>query len=344
MAHEVESMFSVRKVPWHGLGTILDSPPTSEEAIKEAGLDWQVLQRAVYWQSPLNPDKYIEIPDRKLLVRDNDETALGLVSKDYTPLQNSTAFSFFDPLVSEGFAEYETAGSLKDGRKIWVLARIKGDFQIGDGDYIRKYVLLCNGHDGGTGILVQPTPVRVVCNNTLMCSLSQGMVHRMTHRGNLSEKIKDAAELIGFTAERFTRLKLMFERMNAHVLTPLQRLGYVTALIPDAPENATDRIKGRIADQRDGVLQLAEQGMSKDLRTFNPNTLWTLYNAAVEFADWYMGSRSADLGNYQLFGLGALYKQRAMALAEAILAGIDPHSLTQPTGIDSETASRVEID
>ena len=30
----VESMFSVRRVPWHGLGTIVEKAPTSKEAIE----------------------------------------------------------------------------------------------------------------------------------------------------------------------------------------------------------------------------------------------------------------------------------------------------------------------
>ena len=38
-----DSMFSVREVPWHGLGAVLDSPPaTIAEAIERSGLGWRV--------------------------------------------------------------------------------------------------------------------------------------------------------------------------------------------------------------------------------------------------------------------------------------------------------------
>ena len=36
MAHLVENMFSVKQVPWHGLGTVLDNPPTAENLASTA--------------------------------------------------------------------------------------------------------------------------------------------------------------------------------------------------------------------------------------------------------------------------------------------------------------------
>ena len=48
MSANVETMFSVRVKPWHGLGTIVSEAPASSEALICAGLDWQVLQKDVY--------------------------------------------------------------------------------------------------------------------------------------------------------------------------------------------------------------------------------------------------------------------------------------------------------
>ena len=48
MSANVETMFSVREKPWHGLGTIVMEAPTSADALRLAGLDWKVVQEPVY--------------------------------------------------------------------------------------------------------------------------------------------------------------------------------------------------------------------------------------------------------------------------------------------------------
>ncbi len=48
MAANVETMFSVREKPWHGIGTVVQDAPDSKEAIRLAGLDWKVTQKDVF--------------------------------------------------------------------------------------------------------------------------------------------------------------------------------------------------------------------------------------------------------------------------------------------------------
>ena len=122
MSHAVESMFSVKETPWHKLGKIVSSAPSAEDAIKLAGLDWTVSSRKVYVQ---NPDgSQTEAENNRAIVRDLDNKMYGIMSDNYTPLQNSEAFSFFNPFIESGLASFETAGSLKEGRNVWVLARL----------------------------------------------------------------------------------------------------------------------------------------------------------------------------------------------------------------------------
>jgi len=126
--HEIEtvnnqaSTFSVREVPWHGLGTILDNPPTIEEAIKLAGLDWTVSMQPTYCKVDGND---VKLPNRAV-VRSTDRKVLGVVGPTYEPLQNAAAFQFFQPVIDEGHVTLETAGSLKGGQRVWILAKVKG--------------------------------------------------------------------------------------------------------------------------------------------------------------------------------------------------------------------------
>ena len=109
MAANVESMFSTREKPWHGLGTIVSEAPVSAEALKLAGLDWNVIQREICTSDGLAINGY------RANVRDRDKKILGIVSGRYKVVQNTDAFSFTDALLGEG-VKYETAGSLQGGR------------------------------------------------------------------------------------------------------------------------------------------------------------------------------------------------------------------------------------
>ena len=112
----VEEMFYVREKPWHGLGTRVEEAPTSENALILAGLNWTVEQENVY------TDFGEIIPGYRANIRSTDRRVLGVVTDRYKVVQNAEAFAFTDELLGKG-VRYETAGSLQDGRKVWLLAR-----------------------------------------------------------------------------------------------------------------------------------------------------------------------------------------------------------------------------
>ena len=59
MPANVESMFSVRQMPWHREGTILaDYPGDWDEARKLAGLDWDPISTEVYALADLNAGRH----------------------------------------------------------------------------------------------------------------------------------------------------------------------------------------------------------------------------------------------------------------------------------------------
>ena len=57
----VETMFSVRVQPQHGIGTIVQEFPNSREAIHFAGLDWKVEQKDVYTDNGIPIDTWQQI-------------------------------------------------------------------------------------------------------------------------------------------------------------------------------------------------------------------------------------------------------------------------------------------
>ena len=195
MAALVETMYSTREKPWHGLGVVVKEAPTSEEALRLAGLDWNVVQEAIY--TPFRE----KIEGFKANVRDTDRKVLGVVSDRYKVVQNVEAFSFTDELLGHG-VRYETAGSLSGGRRVWLLARLPREYIIA-GERISPYLVFSNTHDGSGSVKVAVTPVRVVCNNTLNLALETAQrSFSMVHTGNISDKITEARDTL-FKAESY---------------------------------------------------------------------------------------------------------------------------------------------
>ena len=207
MAANVETMFSVRERPWHGLGTVVESAPSSKEALELAGLDWQVHQKdiSVLWGRT--------IPGYKANVRDIDGAVLGVVTDKYRVVQNEDAFAFTDELLGEG-VKYETAGSLNGGRKVWILARLPREYVI-SGERISPYLVFSNTHDGSGAIRVAITPIRVVCNNTLNLALARAeRSFSMIHTGNINEKFEEAKKTLFMADTYMEELGKEFERLR----------------------------------------------------------------------------------------------------------------------------------
>ena len=241
MAHELliengrASMFYVDTPPWHGLGTRLAAPPTSREAIEAAGLDWTVAKVPRHVVDGARSD---ELPDRFALVRedligDRDCPVFGIAGPEYVPLQNRLAFDFFDPLVQEGHAWYVTAGALGRGERVWIEAQLPGYLEVAPGDRVKRFLLLSNSHDGTSAVRIQLTPVRVVCNNTLMFALSDGQAINIRHGLDIAGRLEQAKELLGLVNQRYDEVAELFRRMAATELTQERALRYFERVFPD---------------------------------------------------------------------------------------------------------------
>ena len=184
MSHGIttsDQMFSVRQVPWHGLGVVLEEYPKSiDEALAKAGLGWKVTHgdvlvvKAPEWTDDFgikHPAELIPAKGFKANLREDTGEVLGIVSDEYEVVDNRAAFAFLDALISSDL-HFETAGSLWGGRRVWVLARLPEFVELG-GDRSATYVYVANSHDGSMAVTAAATPIRIVCANTLGAALRQ---------------------------------------------------------------------------------------------------------------------------------------------------------------------------
>lgn len=225
MPANVESMFYVREAPWHGLGVRVEEAPSSQDALRLSGLDWQVVQQAI------TTTEGVPIPGYKANLRDTDHQVLGVVTDRYRVVQNAEAFAFTDALLGEG-VKYETAGSLQNGRKIWLLAKLPDRYII-EGDQVEPYLVFSNSHDGSGSIKVAMTPVRVVCQNTLNLALSSAKrVWSTIHVGDLAGKMTEAHNTLLLAEKYMGQLGLEFSRLSQVKLSDQKVLDFIDQLLP----------------------------------------------------------------------------------------------------------------
>lgn len=274
MAANVESMFYTRTKPWHGLGVQVQEAPESKDALKLAGLDWKVYQREVY------TDSGIKIEGYRANVRNTDNKVLGVVTERYKIVQNEEAFSFTDTLLGKG-VRYETAGSLQEGKKVWLLARLPKEYII-SGEQISPYLVFSNSHDGSAAVRVAVTPIRVVCNNTLNLALSTAKRSwAMVHTGNIKGKIHEAQETLFMAENYMSKLGKEFEELKRQKLSERQVKEYIELLLP--LEKTTSLVTAKnVKKLRDDLR--ARYYDAPDLQDVGGNNAYRFINAVSDFA------------------------------------------------------------
>ena len=273
MSANVESMFYVRETPWHGLGTKVMEAPDSEGALIAAGLNWNVIQE------PIFTGENEPIRGYKANIRDSDRRVLGVVTDRYKVIQNHEAFAFTDELLGQG-VRYETAGSLQDGKKVWLLAHMPHEYII-SGERISPYLLFSNTHDGSGAIKVALTPIRVVCNNTLNLALSTAKRSwSMVHTGDIRSKMQEARDTL-FMAERYMdELGKEFEALRLKKLSDQKVMEYIEVLLPVEDGSTPQQIRNIERLREDMKIRYFD---APDLQDTGKNA-YRFINAVSDFA------------------------------------------------------------
>jgi phage/plasmid-like protein (TIGR03299 family) len=296
---EQDNLFSVREAPWHGLGAILDRPPKDiDEAIEKSGLGWEVEQRPLYAKVPAvegsEASKMIKT-EFFANVRSDTQEALGVVTKRYTPVQNRDAFAFLAS-VFQSEMHFETAGSLMNGRRAWVLMRLPEWVEVG-GDPIGQYAFVSNSHDGKSSVMAAMTPIRIVCANTEAAAvrLAKGCNAQRTylirHTGDMNQKIAEARQVMQIAVNYYDEFKTVGDILATQPVGERSAKRFITEFLPTG-----NQMKERAARNREEAREVVYSifkgaGENPETQGNAPGTYWCLYNAAVEWADYYRGER-----------------------------------------------------
>lgn len=295
MAHNLmerngkHGMFCVgnRESAWHLLGQRTPDAQTWAQAMELADLNWSVEKKQLYGRNPLGN---VVAVDAYGIFRSDDGAFLGSVGARYNPIQNREAFQFVDTLLeSINGANYDSAGALGNGERIWCSAKVPFDFEVVSGDKLETYLMFITAHDGSTAAVCNLSTTRPVCQNTVNAALknSSGFV-RVKHTRSAQERMARAADLMQGLGSDVQALQNKLRRLSDVRMTRESLVSVLDRLFPkpkDEKANQTRR-ENTMAE----VLALYE---SNDKNAFPEirGTAYNLLNAVTEYADHFRTSR-----------------------------------------------------
>jgi phage/plasmid-like protein (TIGR03299 family) len=303
-------MFSGRGItPWHGLGTVVDGLLTASQALEAAHLDWRVVTAQITAQVG---GRSVPVEGHKAIVRSDINSPLSVMSDKYHPIQNSEAFEFFDAVVGDGQAVYDTAGALHGGRRVWIMARLPKALFI-EGEELERNILLVTSHDGSSTLKMMHVTTRVVCQNTLTIAL-RGATHSVSilHRANYKDRVAEAQRALKVSYGYFDQLSVLISQLAKAPFAKSEMRGFTEKLLPIAEGDRAPRTE----KAREEINTLFRRGIGN-----HGKTKWDALNAVTEFVDHHRtygktqhGTQAETRFASTLLGSGAEIKQRAVTL------------------------------
>ena len=268
----------------------------------------------------------VEIADTFATVRTNPVSGavepLGVVGGSYRPVQNEAHADILNTVVDEGGAHFETAGSLRGGRQVFMSMKVPVTMLIGGVDPVDLYLIACNSHDGSSAFRLLVSPVRVVCANTQAAALGTAKSSfSIRHTSGAAGRISQAREALGLAWRYAGEFQAEADRLIEQAITDAQFEKIIAQVWP-AEESVKVSNRRTPADDRAAEL--------RELRRYSPTispdfraTKWAAYQVITEYVDFLAPMRSRQAGQLQraeraVIGTGPAVKSRAFDLITAL--------------------------
>lgn len=299
MAHHIETHNNeaaavfARQSAWHELGTTLTEEFTAEQAMEVAHLGgWNVRKTPLTTTDITdNGVTTIDIPGKYATIRTNPFTGaaepLGVVGSSYTPIQNEQHAGILNTLVDESGAHFDTAGSLRNGRNVFVSMKLPQHILIGGQDQIDVNLVALNSHDGSSAFKILVTPIRVVCANTQAAALRNNKAsYSIRHTMNYTSNLTTARQTLDMTFTYLDEFQTAADRMIETTVTNEEFEKLMKATFKTADE-LTPRASKSWDDRFDTLSHLWHDADTNKTIT---GTRWGAYQVVTEFVDHFTDS------------------------------------------------------
>lgn len=296
---EMAAFASLRQPAWHDLGTVFDKPVSTEEMLKLAHMHgWNLrFENAEDWMPG-----FTFVDETLHVVRDNpfipgQKDVLGTVGGRYNIFSNEQIFDFADTLT-EGRRRWETAGSIKNGQKVFATLVATDDLVLdpnGSADTIKRYIMLVSSHDGSTTMIVKMVNTRVVCQNTLNIALGEGGAEfKIRHTQGMETKIQDARAALSLASIYDEVFEKEMQALFEAEMTMSQFESIVMDIFPEPEEDVRGSQK-KWDSKMDTILNIW-QNSTGEVENL-PNSAYKGLNVLTGWNQWHRGIRKDKTGS-----------------------------------------------
>lgn len=344
MAHELSlnrntglyEMAFTGETPWHGLGQSVTKGAPLETWIKEAGFNWHAKELPLFYKRPQGATVPTDLG--KIIVRSDTQDELAIVGQDYNVVQPRDIMEFFRDLTEDHGWHIQTAGVLRGGRKLWVMAgRDDLNDQVVKGDSISGRLLLATSLDGSMKTHCALVSTRVVCANTLAVSLGEKgrqrieVSHRSVFNANAIKRkiglvdsawdkfMKTTRAMAEFHVPEVEATSILRKVFGAPSTAPALDLSWLHGFGSDSGIGATDDEDVQENRNVDRALELWHGDGRGSEHDGSDGTAWGLLNAVTELVDHEIGRTQDTRLDSAWFGRGKDFKAAAFReLAELV--------------------------
>ena len=211
-------------------------------------------------------------------------TPFKAVGNRYVPFQNAEVMDFFKKFTDAGHMTMETAGSLKEGKDIWGLAKLTDKFQLAGDDEVKGYLLLNNSHQVGKAMTIMFTPIRVVCNNTMDFALESASNKRIAVNHNSAWDEDYVKDMLGLAHSASPKYQETAQFLASKSYTQPTLEEFIDSLFPNT---------GKSDERSKNAHRTLDLVHEQPGAHFAEGSWWQAFNAVTRMTDHEMG-RSAD--------------------------------------------------
>ena len=259
----------VRTTTWNNLGTVAKTN-SYKQLLQDAGLDYTTVAKDLFTEYE---GTKIQVPNKKVILREDTSEVFGIVSDRYQLCQNIDALDFVDYLPD---VTLKSAGSA--GSAIWMIGTLPEVNVLGDS--VAPHLIFQNSHDGSCSIKTTICMLRIVCQNQFVSAFENSPATiTIRHQGDLDEKLIVTRKTMQGVYDYVKNYNDVANKFASERVTPAV-FNQIVEEYFKIPEEASERTKLFILDRRDNFRTAYDADDNQNFK----GTKWGIINAFSDLA------------------------------------------------------------